>query len=172
MRYLSVVACLFTACLFMGGCVSADPSHLNEGRTPQVIIQEIYQTPQPDSSVFYNDNKRPNYYTDNLMGVIEKAEQCYEETHGMPHLEFAFIAIGQDPYITDLDIFENHIKEYETRAVFDVSFKNNGKPESFGYYLKKTAKGWRIYDVEYDQPAGNGAQNVSMRSSLTSLCDM
>lgn len=162
---------LLFLCLLLSGCVAPESSYLDQNRTPRQIIQEIYQTPRPDNSVFYNDNKRPYYYTDNLIGVIEKAQQCYEEAHGMPHLEFAFIATGQDPYITDLDIFENHIKEYKTRALFDVSFKNNGVPESFGYYLKKTSQGWRIYDVDYDGPDNVSFESIRMRVALNDLCE-
>lgn len=129
--------------------------------TAEQFIRGIYTLPDPDFTVFYNPERRPLYYSRSIVEKSVKAEQCYKEKYGMPHLDFSYITIGGDYDMAGLSIATQ--KEQEDNAQVRVSFGAGDYYTELYYHLVATSEGWRVDNVVT-------SSGYSLADSLSQAC--
>ncbi len=129
--------------------------------TAEQFISSIYTLPDPDSMVFYDPERRPLYYSRSIVEKSAKAEQCYKEKYGMPHLDFSYITIGGDYDMAGLSITTQ--KKQEDKAQVRVSFGAGDYYTELYYRLIATPEGWRVDNVVT-------SSGYSLADSLSEAC--
>ena len=86
------------------------------------------------------------YFDDRLTALILKDRACVTKTHEICRLDFAPIWASQDPSADDLKIYPA-----TSSNIVRVQFRHPGDKSliKLSYRMTKTARGWRISDIEY-----------------------
>lgn len=125
------------------------------------FVRGIYTLPDPDFTVFHNPERRPLYYSPSIIEKSVKAEQCYKEKYGMPHLDFDYITIGGEYDMAGLSIAAQ--KEQGDNAQVRVSFGAGDYYTELYYHLVATPEGWRVDNVVT-------SSGYSLADSLSEAC--
>jgi hypothetical protein len=135
-----VLACMASLCL------AAPPP------SPQVaLVSRLYQ---PNSIEIYNSTPRSallQYLTPELTQLLIDDAKCEREGQGICHLGWRPIWTGNDD-----SGLSAQVRETSAADKVEAEIHSTYSPRIFKviYHLKKTSRGWRIRDIEYeDRPS-------------------
>lgn len=133
-------------CAFAAACtLSTALARPQASGTPEQLVRSIYTLPDPDFGAFLNPERRPLYYSSQIVWKAAKAEQCYFQKYTMSELEFDYITIGGDYDTSNLAITTQ--EENDDYAKIAVRFGADAFFTELFYHLIATPDGWRIDDV-------------------------
>jgi hypothetical protein len=119
--------------------------------TPKDLVAELYQAHRSKHDPLTETNLLGHYFDSALLKLYLKDRREAKDEVG--RLDGDPLYNAQDIEIKDFSISAPEMtgpSQTGTEARVTVRFKNIGKPARLEYVLSRTASGWRISDIRYD----------------------
>jgi hypothetical protein len=145
MNFRTVVAFLLT--LGATAIFAGEPS-------PKDVVTQLYKAYGTEQSSAGETRLFTRYFDDKLLKLYLKDKR--EAKGEVGRLDGDPLYNAQEVQITDFSISEPNITGGD--ALVTVRFKNIGKPVRVEYVLRRTAHGWKISDIRYDD--GNSLKKI------------
>ena len=114
--------------------------------SPKDVVAQIYQAHRSKHDPLNEPQLLSHYFDAELVKLYLKDRR--EAKGEVGRLDGDPLYNAQDTEITDFSISAPRTTGRETQVT--VRFKNIGKPARVEYVLGRTAEGWRISDIRYD----------------------
>ena len=114
--------------------------------SPKDVVAQLYKAYGTEQSSEGETRLFTRYFDDELLKLYLKDKR--EAKGEVGRLDGDPLYNAQEVQITDFSISEPKITGIE--ALVTVRFKNIGKPTRVECVLRRTAKGWKISDIRYD----------------------
>jgi hypothetical protein len=122
--------------------------------SPKDVVAQLYKAYGTEQSSAGETRVFTRYFDDELLKLYLKDKR--EAKGEVGRLEAVPLYNAQEIEITGFSISDPKISGRE--AIVTVHFKNLRKPENVDCVLHRTAKGWRISDMRYDD--GNSLKKI------------
>jgi len=118
--------------------------------SPKDVVAQLYKAYGTEQSSSGETRLFSRYFDDELLKLYLKDKR--EAKGEVGRLDGDPLYNAQEVQITDFSISEPKISPSRTgmEALVTVRFKNIGKPTRVECVLRRTAGGWRISDIRYD----------------------
>ena len=114
--------------------------------SPKDVVAQLYKAYGTEQTSAGETRLFTRYFDDELLKLYLKDKR--EAKGEVGRLDGDPLYNAQELQITDFSISEPKITG--TEAVVTVRFKNIGKSKRVEYVLRRTAGGWKISDIRYD----------------------
>ena len=122
--------------------------------SPKDVVAQLYQAHRSKHDPLDETQFLSRYFDAELLKLYLKDKR--EAKGEVGRLDGDPLYNAQDFEIKDFSISAPEITGREGRVT--VNFKNFGKPQRIEYVLNRTADGWRISDIHYDD--GNSLKKI------------
>jgi Protein of unknown function (DUF3828) len=122
--------------------------------SPKDLVAQLYQAHKSKHDPFNETQLLGRYFDDTLLKLYLRDQR--EAKGEVGRLDGDPLYNAQDFEIKDFSISAPEISGREARVT--VRFKNIGKPTRVEYVLGRTADGWKISDIRYDD--GNSLKKI------------
>ena len=116
--------------------------------SPKDVVAQLYKAYGTEQSSAGETRLFTRYFDDELLKLYLKDKR--EAKGEVGRINSVPLYNAQETQITDLSISEPQTSSADHSSLVVVRFKNIGKPKRVEYALHRTAHGWKISDIRYD----------------------